>query len=158
METPLVLVPWLILAIPVVSMVKWSELSKKKRNDYAHFVEWKEFHLWRIAAGKLVFFGLVGFGSIVFSVTPDRTMLALPIVGACGYWIEWSIASERPRPTPGYRMGERMCRNCSLSDHEGCTNLRMLDGFESEYRGTGGYNRPVCCCGFRLKKWEEAQV
>lgn len=156
MYIPLQLVPWLLLAFPVVSIFRWAEVREKRKRDYAHFIEWKEFPLLKIATGKLVLFGLLGLASVVYSIPLDKTLIALVALGICGYLIEGTIALGRPRPTPGYRMATKVCERCSLSDHEGCTNLRMLDGFESEYKTADGYSRPVCCCGFRLAKRKEA--
>lgn len=152
------LVPWILLSVPVVSLFRWYELRSKHKGDYSRFVELKEFPIWKISLGKLVFFGLLGLGSVFYSTPFDKTMVALVTLGTCGYIIEGTIAFGRPMPVPGYRITSRVCQKCSLSDHEHCTNLRMLDGFEKDFKSQEGLRRPVCCCGFRLRKWEEAQV
>ena len=150
------LIPWVLLAVPLVSLPKWYGLRDRRRQDYAHYIEWKEFSIWKIALGKLAFFLLIGMGSIVYSISFDKTVVALAALGICGYLIEASIAYGRPMPIPGYRITGKVCQKCSVSDHEHCTNLRMLDGFEKKFTTEDGRKRPVCCCGFRLSKWEEA--
>jgi hypothetical protein len=156
MSSPVLLVPWLLLGVPVVSVFKWLELRRKRNADYAFHVELKEFPILKITLGKLVFFGLLGIASLVYTIPIDKTVVALGLLGVCGYYIEATIAIGRPVPTPGYRMAKQVCQKCGQGEHDDCTNLRMLDGFESGFRSADGYRRPVCCCGFRLGKWEEA--
>ena len=150
------MVPWILLAFPLVSLPKWFNLREKRTQDYAHYIEWKEFSIWKIGLGKLAFFLLIGFGSLVYSISFDKTLVALTALGICGYLLEGTMAFGRPMPTPGYRMQSRVCQKCGVSDHEHCTNLRMLDGFEKKFTNQDGFRSSVCCCGFRLSKWEEA--
>lgn len=139
-------------------MLKWSELRKKRKDDYAHFIEWKEFPILGISLAKSALFLIVGLGSILLQAPVNKTLIALICIGACGYLIEGTFVFGRPLPTPGYRMTRRVCKNCSLSQHDDCSNLRMLDGFEKQFKAQEGYKWPVCCCGFRLGEWEEIQV
>jgi hypothetical protein len=150
------LIPWVMLAVPLASLPKWYGLRDRRRQDYAHYIEWKEFSIRKIALGKLAFFLLIGLASLAYSISFDKTVVALAALGICGYMIEASIAYGRPMPTPGYRITGKVCQKCGVSDHEHCTNLRMLDGFEKKFTTEDGHRRPVCCCGFRLSKWEEA--
>lgn len=158
MNSPLLMVPWLLLAVPAVSVLQWLELRKKKEADYAYFVERKEFPFLKIAGGKLAFFGLVGAASLAYSVPMDKTIVALVVLGVCGFYVESSIALGRPHPTPGYQIAKQVCQKCGSGTHDGCTNLRTLEGFETGFKTAGGYKSPVCCCGFRLGEWEEVSV
>lgn len=138
-------------------MYRWLEL-RKQGSDYAHFVMRREFPIAKIALGKLVLFGLLGAATAVYTIPADKTLVALGLIGACGYYIEGTIAFGRPAPTPGYRSTKRVCQKCGVGAHDGCTNLRMLEGFEKSFMASDGYKRPVCCCGFRLGRWEEMAV
>ncbi len=155
MTTPVLLLPWLILGLPLISITKEFILRRKQRTDYAHYIEWKEFPLSRITAGKMVFFSLLGVASLLYSVPLDKMIIGLVVLGACGYIIEATMSFGRPQPTRGYAQAQTVCPKCRFGDHEDCTNLRMLDGFETEFKSKEGFKRPVCCCGFRLRMWEE---
>ena len=155
MNSPLFLVPWLVLGIPIISIRKEFVLLKKQRKDYSHYLEWKEFPHLKIVAGKSVFSFLLGLASVLYEVPLDKMFIGLGVLGTCGYVLEATITLDRPQPTRGYAPSRTVCQKCRSGEHDDCTNLRMLDGFEMEFKTKEGFSRPVCCCGFRLGLWEE---
>jgi hypothetical protein len=157
-DSLLLLAPWLVLGIPIVTAVRWAELRRKQKVDYSHYVERKEFPLSQLIVGKFVFFSAIGLGSVFDPAPPEKTLVALFVIGVCGFAVEGTFVLGRPVPTKGYQMTRTTCANCSIRKHEDCTNMRMLDGFEKGFKSEEGHRRPVCCCGFRLGDWEEIEV
>jgi hypothetical protein len=157
-DSPLLIFAWLVLAIPIVTIIRWTELRTKQKIDYSHYVELKEFPLIPMVVGKFLCFLAIGLASFLVAAPPYKTFVALTIIGICGFAVEASVSLGRPVPTQGYMMTRVICLSCRNSVHHECTNLRMLDGFEKGFKTEEGYNRPVCCCGFRLGDWEEVEV
>jgi hypothetical protein len=153
---PLLLGIWAIAGLPYLSIVKKFKLGKKRRQDYSYFVQWKEFPLIKILLAKLTFFSLLGIASIVYLVPLEKTILGITALGTCGLILETTVTRERPYPTQGYVQRQMVCSSCQTSNHENCVNLRMLDGFEKNFKSKEGFYRPVCCCGFRISDRQEA--
>jgi len=101
MANPLLLVPWLILGIPIVSAIRASELRRKKGHDYAYFVEWKEFPLYRLSVGKVLCFAVLGVFSVFSPASAQETLIALGVIGALGDLVEARVVYGRPLPTKG---------------------------------------------------------
>jgi hypothetical protein len=145
---PVMLGIWAVAGLPYLSIVKKFKLAKKRRQDYSNFVQWKEFPLLKLLLAKVIFFSLIGIASIVYLVPLEKTILGLATLGICGLILETTVTRERPYPTQGYIHRQVVCTNCQTSNHENCVNLRMLDGFENNFKSREGLYRPVCSVVF----------
>ncbi len=152
---PVLLGVWAVAGLPYLSIIKKFRLARTRRQDYSNFVQWKEFPLLKLSLAKLTLFSMIGVASIVFLVPFEKTIVGLAALGTCGLILETTFTRERPHPTQGYVQRQIVCSKCQTSNHEYCLNLRMLDGFETDFKSKEGFYRPVCCCGFRISDRQE---
>ena len=99
--------------------------------------------------------------SIPFILSPVglwEVGLAVLVFTACSTLFESVFTIGIAHPTPTYRRSRQACDKCKLMKDDECTNVRMLDGFETEFRSKEGTFRPVCCCGFRIGDWREVHA
>ena len=140
---------WALAGLPVVSAAAKHDLSRRSSRDYAYYMEWKLFSISKLAIAKLGLFVSIGVTLTVLSISFEKMTAAVSIAAVCGFLLESTTLIGRTHPTPEYTR-DRACVACRSNEHDGCTNLRMLDGFENNFVSREGVRRPVCCCGFRI--------
>jgi hypothetical protein len=158
MYEPWLILVWALAGLPILSIRKKFKLSKKKWSDYSYCVQWAEFPLLKISIAKIASYSLLGLASIMLFVPFEKVVIGLVVIGACGVVLETSVCANRPKPTRGYVQRQILCERCRSSVHDNCTNVRMLDGFETNFGSKDGFYRPVCCCGFRTGVWQDIPV
>ncbi len=149
---------WIAAGFPIVSIRMKYSLLKKKVSDYAYYLEWKEFSIRKFVTLKLVSFVGIGVALTLLTLPPDRMLIALAVVVTCGSTLESTLLIGRSHPTPNYTPTKVACEGCRENDHDGCSNVRMLDSFKTNFKSKDGALRPVCCCGFRISVLREMSV
>jgi hypothetical protein len=146
---------WLLIALPIPSTIFARRLLRKLRQDYAYYIEWREFPIIKIAAVKFTMVPLVGYLLSTLQIPAESLTVAAGAFGICGFVCESIILIDRPHPTRTYHPVKLVCTSCQGNKCEDCTNLRMLDSFETGFKSREGTYRPVCCCGFRISPYRE---
>lgn len=141
---------WTVAGLPTISLATKYKLVRKASKDYAYYLESKALSIGKLGVSKLGFFSGLGLALTVFSLSPEKMIVALSVVAVCGGLLESTALIGRPHPTPEYTPINLACTGCRSGEHDDCTNLRMLDGFEDNFVSKEGTRRPICCCGFRI--------
>lgn len=149
---------WFLAGLPFATLMKVRRLFARRKSDYAYYLEWKGFPKRRIAFGKAL--SSIIFGGIFILSSPlgEKMALALSVYLVCSMVAESTVLIGRPHPTPQYRANKFVCQSCRSGRDDECSNVRMLDSFEANFKPSRGTFRPVCCCGFRMSEWREAAV
>ncbi len=141
---------WTIAGLPIISSATKYNLLRKASKDYAYYLESKALSIGKLGVSKLGFFLGTGLALTVFSFPAEKMVVALLVVAVCGGLLESTVLIGRPHPTPEYTPMDLVCTGCRSNEHDSCSNLRMLDSFESNFVSKEGRRRPICCCGFRI--------
>ena len=149
---------WTVAGLPILSVRTKYSLLRKRVIDYAYYLEWKEFSVRKFAAIKIMTFASVGVALTLLALPLERMLIAFVVVAACGSTLESTLVIGRAHPTPKSRSTKVACEGCKQNDHDSCTNVRMLDSFETGFKSKDGALRPVCCCGFRISILRELTI
>jgi hypothetical protein len=152
------LLPWCVAGLPLPSILVKLKLLNKSRGDYAYYVMSRELSVIKAFVVKLSFFLVLGIAFVIQSIPIAGMVPAILALGASTTVLESGLVVGRPYPTPTYRRAKMVCEACRGYEHDDCTNLRMLDGFETNFKSKDGRYRPVCCCGRRISAWREMAV
>ncbi len=158
MADALWLLPWCIAGLPLPSILVKFRLLKKSHGDYAYYLMSKELSVIRAAAVKLSFFLVLGIVFIVHSIPIAGMVPTILALCASTTALESGLVAGRPYPTKTYTRTKMVCATCRGFKHDDCTNLRMLDGFETNFKSRDGRYRPICCCGRRISTWREMAI
>lgn len=149
---------WAAAGLPLLTLNRKYSLLKKSAEDYAYYVESKEFAIGKLFILKVSLFVMTGVTFTFLALPLDRMIVALTMGASFGYVLESTVLVGRSHPTPKYAQTRFACAACQKIRHDDCTNVRMLDGFESAFRSKDGLVRPVCCCGFQMSVLREVSV
>jgi len=158
MDGALWLLLWCIAGIPLPSILVKLRLLKKSHVDYAYYVMCSELSVLKTTILKLSFFALVGMVFVIDAIPATGMVPTIVALCASATVLESGLVVGRPHPTRTYKRAKMFCASCQRLRHDDCTNLRMLDGFETNFKSKDGRYRPVCCCGRRISSWREMMV